>query len=821
MDAPEVSVIHHERPKLGRASLSTLIHVAMTAREEAGETQQASVASGFSEARSLPRQVGRRVLLKLLAKGGMGEVYLATTFGLDGAERPQVVKTVRRDHMHDGSFLARFLDEARVQSQLNHPNVVQVLEAGTDDDGEPFTAFEHIEGRSLAEVRARSAQLGIRISWPEATAIALEIAQGLAHVHDRAGSDGKPLGIVHRDLSPQNVMVGYAGEVKLIDFGTARGENRRCHTVAGVVFAKPGYVAPEIARHEVGDGRIDLYALGVMLWELAAGRRLLDGDPQRHLEEVAEGRFSIPKLAPRIGTPPELDVAITKLTANLPTDRYTSAAHAAADLAKLLMRAPTGPAGERSVRTRVGAIMKSLFVSEPARSRSEFARLIVTAKETLGDAIATPPASSGMRVASVDPSLFPGTSYRLGAKIGEGASGVVHEAEHIELGRKVALKILDPQAASSGDALERFRREARAVAKLSHPNVAFLHDFGRTSDGRVFLAMELLSGRTLGEELAQREKTAEPFSWREAAKIGIAAANALGAAHNAGIVHRDLKPENLFLTDRGVLKLLDFGIALAKSDAVGEENPHKGFAIFGTPEYMAPEQVRGEPVDARCDLYALGCVLYELTTGERPFSGTSSVVVMTKHLRENPAPPSERAPARMISPAFDAVVRRCMAKEASARYASALELEMALDSLLAKKERPKSRRATFGAVGLALALPLMTWTVLRSQQEIGVDSNAALAPVSPPTLDSAVIAEPQAPASSPAPVTTPLAASAQLADSTIRTSPAAQRADRSAPGGATHKRPEKVHTAQTKERDRTPGIERASVRRNGTPRLER
>ncbi|RYG65749.1 serine/threonine protein kinase, partial [bacterium] len=202
--------------------------------------------AGFSSANTslpLPRTFGRLHLLKLLARGGMGDVYLAATKGIEGAERACVVKTVRRDHIHDGSFLARFLDEARVQSQLNHPGVAQVLEASTDDNGEPYTVVEYVEGRSLAEIRQRAVQLGSRIGWAESVALTLEMAQALAHVHERAGSDGAPLGIVHRDLSPQNVMVGYAGEVKLIDFGTARGHNRRCHTVAGVVFAKPGYVA--------------------------------------------------------------------------------------------------------------------------------------------------------------------------------------------------------------------------------------------------------------------------------------------------------------------------------------------------------------------------------------------------------------------------------------------------------------------------------------------------------------------------------------------------------------------------------------------------
>src|SRR5271168_3810313 len=176
---------------------------------------------GFTsaEAMALPRVFGRLLLLKLIARGGMGDVYLATSTGIEGAERPCVVKSVRRDHIHDGSFLARFLDEARVQSQLNHPGVAQVLEAATDENGEPFTVVEYVEGRSLADVRQRAVQMAARIGWPEAVAIAVEMSHALAHVHDRAGVDGTPLGIVHRDLSPQNVMIGYGGDVKLIDFG--------------------------------------------------------------------------------------------------------------------------------------------------------------------------------------------------------------------------------------------------------------------------------------------------------------------------------------------------------------------------------------------------------------------------------------------------------------------------------------------------------------------------------------------------------------------------------------------------------------------------
>src|SRR5579871_3720630 len=123
----------------------------------------------------LPRMVGRRMVLKLAARGGMGDVYLGATTGLEGAERPCIVKTVRRDHIHDGSFLARFLDEARVQAQLQHPGIAQVLEAATDDQSEPYTVVEYVEGRSLSDIRQRAIQLGVRFGWPEAVGIALEI----------------------------------------------------------------------------------------------------------------------------------------------------------------------------------------------------------------------------------------------------------------------------------------------------------------------------------------------------------------------------------------------------------------------------------------------------------------------------------------------------------------------------------------------------------------------------------------------------------------------------------------------------------------------
>lgn len=707
---------------------------------------------GFASdaALSVPRAFGRLFLLKMIARGGMGDVYLAATTGIEGAERPCVVKTIRRDHVHDGSFLARFLDEARVQSQLNHPGVAQVLEASTQENGEPYTVVEYVEGRSLADVRARAVQMGARVGWPEAVAMGIEMCAALAHVHERAGSDGTPLGIVHRDLSPQNVMVGYAGEVKLIDFGTARGHNRRCHTVAGVVFAKPGYVAPEVARHEVGDARIDVYAVGVMLWELCANRRYLTGDTQLHLEDAANNKLSMPKIAGEIGAPPLLDVVIDKLTKNDPDERYTSAGAAVVDLARVLAEAPAQKDGTRSVRGRITALMAALWPREPGRSRAEFAKLLREAR-ALRKQEETPSSSVAEQAAAhmnEEGGLLAGTSYKLKKKIGEGASGTVWEAEHVELGRKLAIKVLSHEHGSATDAIERFRREARLVASLSHENLVHLADFGRAQDGRVFLAMELLDGKTLDEVLGERT-----VSWQQAVELSIQATRALEAAHASGLVHRDLKPANLFLTKAGTVKLLDFGVAMALSDTPGTETKQKGFAIFGTPEYMAPEQVAGEAVDARCDVYALGCVLYELLTGDKPFEGPSSVVVLGKQLREKPESPRSRAPSRDIPVAVDAVVMRALEKKPEDRFPSAKAMRMALEAatkpapikVSAAPTKSKWPARVIAMTGAACALML----ALRAcSHEAAIDSPAVVA-----------TAEPETPAD-PDPIATALATNA-------------------------------------------------------------
>jgi serine/threonine-protein kinase len=706
-----------------------------SAHAAADEGSAQKLPPGDGESSDLPRVLGRYILLRRIARGGMGEVFLGSTTGLEGAERPVVVKIIRREHATDPSFIARFLDEARVQAQLQHSGVAQVIEADTDErTGEPYAIVEHVEGRSLGDVRARALQIGHRVGWSEAVGVGTMIADALAHVHERKDPSGRPLAIVHRDLSPQNVMLSFQGEVKIIDFGTARGQNRRCRTVSGVVFAKPGYVAPEVANGDTGDARVDLYALGVMLWELCAGRRFLQGDAGAHMANVARNQCSPPPVAAAAGAPVELDAIIAKLTAFDREARYGESRAVARDLAKLLGSAPALPSGERGVRARAAHLMQSLFPFEPERSRREFARLIIAASP-LRKSMAAPPsrgpeerpaASSGAPSAghekgspSVepggDPSLLPGTRYRLLREIGRGASSVVYEAEHVDLGRRVALKVLAAEHTGVREFASRFRREARAMSRLSHENLVKIIDFGLAGDGRLFCVMELLEGETL-EELLQREKS---VAWEKALTIAKKALRALEVAHAASVIHRDIKPANLFLTKAGGLKLLDFGLAKAPDKGLAEGpsaapeevelTKRPGLTILGTPEYMAPEQASSGQGDARSDIYAVGSVVYEMLTGSLPFTGSSPVALLAAKIKAMPERPKERCPGKDIPRAADEIVMRAMARHPSLRFQSACEMRQAIEKVL---DAPAALRLRRRVAGLSIIAATMAFAAV-------------------------------------------------------------------------------------------------------------
>jgi serine/threonine-protein kinase len=261
--------------------------------------------------------------------------------------------------------------------------------------------------------------------------------------------------------------------------------------------------------------------------------------------------------------------------------------------------------------------------------------------------------------------------YRLLSKLGEGGMGAVYRGEQISLKRKVAIKLLRPELSADPGLVRRFNSEAELVAKLSHPNTVNIYDFGQDADGTLFIAMEYIEGRSLRAAM-----TAEgPLPPRRAIPIVMQVAGSLVDAHAHGIIHRDLKPDNVMLTDRGrerdIARVLDFGIAKLREEGKNTVNQMtQAGDLVGTPQYMAPEQIRGDKVDGRTDVYALGALLYEIVTGRLPFEGPTVMAILSKHLTETPPPPSVRRPDLGLPPQLDAVVMCALAKEPEQRTAS-------------------------------------------------------------------------------------------------------------------------------------------------------
>jgi eukaryotic-like serine/threonine-protein kinase len=254
--------------------------------------------------------------------------------------------------------------------------------------------------------------------------------------------------------------------------------------------------------------------------------------------------------------------------------------------------------------------------------------------------------------------------YEIDAVLGQGGMAKVFKGTDRVLGRTVAVKVLSPQFAGDHQFVSRFRREAQAAAALNHPNIVSVFDTGDQGDVH-FIVMEYVEGRTLRDAIRQEG----PILPERAVEITEEVARALAAAHEAGLVHRDVKPGNIMLTSDGSdAKVMDFGIARTTTGDTLTQTA----AVLGTASYLSPEQAQGQPVDARTDIYSLGCVLYEMLTGRPPFTGDSPVSIAYKHVRENPVPPSRLNDD--VTQSLEAVVMKMLAKNPTNRYQTAAEL---------------------------------------------------------------------------------------------------------------------------------------------------
>jgi serine/threonine-protein kinase len=321
--------------------------------------------------------------------------------------------------------------------------------------------------------------------------------------------------------------------------------------------------------------------------------------------------------------------------------------------------------------------------------------------------------------------------YRISSLLGAGGMGEVYRARDLRLDRDVAVKILPEHLAGNLEALRRFEREAKAVAALSHPNILAIHDFG-TEQSVSYAVMELLEGETLRARL-----TRSALGWREAVEAGIPIAEGLAAAHAKGIIHRDLKPENIFLTSDGQVKILDFGIARVKRQVSAEaetltwSDTTKPGTVMGTLGYMSPEQVRGEQADAPSDIFSLGCVLYEMVGGQRPFARKTGAEVIAAILNEEPPPLTgleKTAPA-----VLERIIRHCLEKDPGQRYQSARDLAVDLKAVLSggsitapARARRRTHAAWIGAAAAVALLVIAAWLFWGSWRERAIDSIAVL-----------------------------------------------------------------------------------------------
>ncbi|MEO8702568.1 MAG: serine/threonine-protein kinase [Kofleriaceae bacterium] len=294
--------------------------------------------------------------------------------------------------------------------------------------------------------------------------------------------------------------------------------------------------------------------------------------------------------------------------------------------------------------------------------------------------------------------------YRIQAKLGEGGMGAVYKAEQISLKRTCAVKVLRPDVAGTSIMLRRFNAEAEAVAKLSHPNTVNIYDFGQDTDGTFFIAMEYVEGGSLREAIHAEA----PFATKRALSIASQVAASLTDAHSHSIIHRDLKPDNVMLQSRGrakdVARVLDFGIAKLRDEGRATQAAMtQAGDMLGTPQYMAPEQIRAEQIDGRTDVYALGCMLYEMVTARLPFEGPTIMALLSKHLMETPQSPSQRRPDLGIPPQIDQLIMSAIAKDPNARPATMETFGEQINALLATMpESSHGMTAQRSAVGQAM-----------------------------------------------------------------------------------------------------------------------
>jgi eukaryotic-like serine/threonine-protein kinase len=704
----------------------------------------------------------------------MGHVFMALT-GQAGVERVcalKVLKEVRAGRDAE-ELTQRFLDEAKVVTKLSHENLVYVFDFGIHER-QGYLAMEYVQGKSITETWNRCAAR--RDGFPIGLSI-YYIAELVSALWYAANVDG--LGLVHRDISPSNVMLTYTGGVKLIDFGLAKWKAKVVQTATGVQWGKTSYMSPEQYLGKPVDHRSDLFSAGVILWELLTGRQMFPPSESR----LPHATVQPPSRLTRDVTP-GLDAVVTRALSIHPADRFQTGEEMCA---ALIAEMPKESGGKMQAAKFIGRLFEAELRSELAEQR-ELVERASRMDNPNPDERGKPsdPASVGQTITDgettpdPDPDGLVGKTlsdrYFVRRLVGEGAMGRVYEGHHTGIGKRVAIKIAHQVERRKSEVAKRFQREALAPAQIGHPNVADVTDCGTTPTGEFFFVMEFIDGVSLDAVI----KRDGQLTIERALTIATQICRALEAAHRAGIIHRDLKPSNVMLVrsqeQEELVKVLDFGVAKFLHDTGDGANLTLTDATVGTPKYMSPEQIRGGgKVDFRSDIYALGAILYTMLAGGRlPVEGTTVDEIWQLKLTRAPYPLREYRSD--LPPDLEDLVLACLAREPGERPRSAIELKKKLvdhleairamsDSIMGMKspsqteiisERILKRRARMGmALGtLTAALVAVTGMYFIHWPFTHPQSALTPAPTAQPSLTrtAAPVAQPTAPSPAAEPV---------------------------------------------------------------------
>jgi serine/threonine protein kinase len=588
---------------------------------------------------------GKYQILTKLGQGGMGAVYRARHVLLN---KDVAIKVIAPHLAQDPTFKARFFREAKVAMEFVHRHAVPVRDFGLTRDGLYYMTMDYSTGKSLRSIVEQEGALEPR----RAVGLVRQILEALAEAHRKK--------VVHRDLKPDNVMVEEQGGeewVKVLDFGLAKmlsaDEEASALATGGQILGTPAYMSPEQGCGEEVDHRADLYACGVVLYQLLSGRLPFTAPTSRQLimKHVSAPPPPLFEANPEIELPPGLDDAVMKALAKEKKDRYQSAEEFSAALERFASGA----------------------MSEGKRPLVQIGGGAYAAQDTVtGETYIPEDISGSLTGHTID-------RYKILAPIAEGGMGAVYQAEHLLMHRECAFKVIKGGRENDEEVLARFQREAQVSARFKHPSAVEVYDFGRMGKKMFFMAMELVRGKPLS---ARIEETGG-LPLEDAVEIGVQLLEVLEAAHKAGIVHRDLKPDNVMLQEvdgwKNQVKLLDFGIARLK-DAKGEAAKFHTVTgvFFGTPQYSSPEQCKGEPVDGRADVYSAGVILYEMLTGELPWQSETAQGFLVQHLVSPPRKMREVKPDLQIPADVEAVIMKALEKQPEKRFQTAHEFADAL-----------------------------------------------------------------------------------------------------------------------------------------------